>query len=116
MDGLGNMWILMGLGLGQQGLANSQLRQQGSDQMIQPSWQNLAHVTPRLAPLSLVNNGVGLLPKDLLYELVKEQDIPDKVRTTVSAYHESRTKPPSSQPQQAQWWNRIAVNAFVRPV
>ena len=57
--------------------------------------------TPRV---ELPNGGIGLLPKDLMAELVQADSIPERIDAVVQSYQESREQKmrPSQQPEWAQ--------------
>ena len=65
----------------------------------------LRGAAPSIPPrVELANGGIGLLPKDLIAELVQADSIPERIDAAVHSYQESREQKmlPSQQPEWAQ--------------
>ena len=70
---------------------------------------------PTIPPrVELANGGIGLLPKDLMAELVQADSIPERITAAVQAYQSSReTK--MQQSQQLAWSNGFTQTAQMIP-
>lgn len=91
-----------------QALSTLELRQQMAGKFNRAMQQP---AVPTASSSPLVNNGIGLLPKDLIGELLHADNIPDLIAKAIQAFQESRAQnlQPIQQPNLAGQWRETTL-------